>query len=471
MRRLVSALFNIHESGNELPHSKKMDSSSSQNHSPDSKPALVRRLGLFDATMLVMGGIIGSGIFINSYVVARQVNSSLLILGVWAFGGLIALAAAFIWAELAALRPDVGGQYAYLREAYHPAVAFLYGWALLLVIQTGGMAAVAVTFARYFVESTDIPLADSLVAALVLAILTAVNCLGVRAGSTVQSSLMVLKILAILALIVCGLLLAGPHWPETLSPPPPRSFSLLSAIGAAMVPVLFAYGGWQTASFVAGEIREPRKNLPRALIIGVVGVVVLYLLVNVVYVYVLNPDGLARTTTPASDVMRFALGPAGAKLIAAGIAISTLGFLSQGMLTVPRVYFAMAEDGLFFKSVARVHPKTLVPIVAIVVQGTLAIVIALWGRYEQILNYVVSVDFIFFGLTATCIFVFRRRSKTDRPDGIRVPGHPFTTALFVAICWLVVINTIYRYPENTLIGVAILLAGIPAYFFWKWKNR
>lgn len=447
-----------------------MDSTNSHSTLSELKPGLARRIGLFDATMLVMGGIIGSGIFINSYVVARHVNTPLLILGVWAFGGLIALAAAFIWAELAALRPEVGGQYAYLREAFHPSVAFLYGWALLLVIQTGGMAAVAVTFARYFVESTHIPIADSLVAASILAILTIVNCLGVRAGSTVQSSLMVLKILAILALIVCGLLLAVPSLPETINPTPPLSFNLLGAVGAAMVPVLFAYGGWQTATFVAGEIREPQKNLPRALVIGVVGVVLLYLLVNIVYVYVLNPDGLAATTTPASDVMRFALGSTGASLIAAGIAISTVGFLSQGMLTAPRVYFAMAEDGLFFKSVARVHPKTRVPIVAIVLQGILAIVIALWGRYEQILNYVVSVDFIFFGLTATCIFELRRKNKGQRSDGIRVPGHPFTTALFVAICWLVVINTIYRYPENTLIGVVILLAGIPAYFFWKWRN-
>jgi basic amino acid/polyamine antiporter, APA family len=436
----------------------------------ESSPKLARRLGLFDATMLVMGGIIGSGIFINPYVVARQVTTPFLILGVWAFGGLIALVAAFIWAELAALRPEVGGQYAYLREAFHPSVAFLYGWGLLLVIQTGGMAAVAVTFARYFVESTHIPISDSLVAALVLAILTGINCLGVRAGSTVQSFLMVLKILAILALIICGLFLAAPNWPANTNSAPPVSFNFFSAVGAAMVPVLFAYGGWQTASFVAGEIREPRKNLPRALIIGVVGVVLLYLLVNFVYVYVLSPEGLARTTTPASDVMRFALGPTGATLIAAGIAISTLGFLSQGMLTAPRVYFAMAEDGLFFKSVAWVHPKTLVPIAAIALQGILAIAIALWGRYEQILNYVVSVDFIFFGLTATCIFVLRRKNKSPHPGGIRVPGHPITTALFVAICWIVVINTVYRYPENTLIGLGILLAGIPAYFFWKWRN-
>jgi APA family basic amino acid/polyamine antiporter len=244
-----------------------------------------------------------------------------------------------------------------------------------------------------------------------------------------------------------------------------------------MVPVLFAYGGWQTASFVSGEIREPRKNLPRALLIGVTGVVVLYLAVNLVCVMVLGVSGLANTTTPASDVMRLAFGPAGGRAIAAGIAISTLGFLSQGMLTAPRVYFAMAEDGLFFKSVGKVNPKTHVPMLAIALQGALAIFIALWGRYEQILNYVVSVDFIFFGATALCIFIFRHRRRrltnpADDADGrtVNVPGHPITTAIFIAICWLVVINTVYRYPENTLIGLAILLAGVPAFFFWRWRN-
>jgi APA family basic amino acid/polyamine antiporter len=242
-----------------------------------------------------------------------------------------------------------------------------------------------------------------------------------------------------------------------------------------MVPVLFAYGGWQTASFVSGEIREPRKNLPRALIIGVIGVVILYVAVNFVCVRVLGVSGLAATKTPASDVMRHAFGQAGARAIAAGVAISTFGFLSQGMLTAPRVYFAMAEDKLFFKSVGTLHPRTHVPILAIIMQGVLAIVIALSGRYEQILNYVVSVDFIFFGATAACIFVFHRRGEAARDDTpprtARVPGHPVTTVLFVAICWLVVINTVYRYPENTLIGLVILLAGIPAFFFWRGRNK
>jgi basic amino acid/polyamine antiporter, APA family len=439
------------------------------------QPQLARRLGLFDATMIVMGGIIGSGIFINPYVVARQVDSPVLILGVWAVGGLLALAAAFIWAELASRRPDVGGQYAYLREAFHPAVAFLYGWVLLLVIQTGGMAAVAVTFSRYFLEMAPLPLSDSLLAALVLALLTIINCLGVRVGSTVQSIFMVLKILAIVALVVCGLLLGRNAAPaNTISNGSAPPLAELTAIGAAMVPVLFAYGGWQTATFLAGEIKEPEKNLPRGLIFGVVGVIVLYLAANFVYVSVLGADGLAATTAPASDVMRRALGEFGARAIATGIAISTIGFLSQSMLTAPRVYFAMARDGLFFKSVAVVHPKTRAPIVAIVLQGALAAVIALWGRYEQILNYVVSMDFIFFGLTACCIFIFRQRvSATENAERkiIRVPGHPFTTAIFIAACWVVVINTIFRYPSNTLIGMGILVAGFPAYLFWRRRNQ
>ena len=439
------------------------------------EPQLARRLGLFDATMIVMGGIIGSGIFINPYVVARQVHSQLLILGVWAVGGLLALAAAFIWAELASRRPDVGGQYAYLREAFHPSVAFLYGWVLLLVIQTGGMAAVSVTFSRYFLQMAPLPLSESVLAAIVLALLTIINCLGVRAGSTVQSVFMVLKIVAIIALVVCGLLL--PPFDRATQPTATESSSslqLLTAIGAAMVPVLFAYGGWQTATFVAAEIKQPEKNLPRGLIFGVIGVVILYLAANFVYLHVLGPTGLAATQAPASDVMRKSLGDFGARAIATGIAISTVGFLSQSMLTAPRVYFAMARDGLFFKSVATVHPKTHAPIVAIILQGVMAAIIALWGRYEQILNYVVSMDFIFFGLTACCIFVFRKRAMNPVDEQRRittVPGHPFTTAIFVAACWLVVINTIVRYPSNTLIGVAILLAGIPAYLFWQSRSR
>ncbi|HEX8242378.1 MAG TPA: amino acid permease, partial [Longimicrobium sp.] len=391
---------------------------------------LARRLGLFDATMIVMGGIVGSGIFVNPHVVAERVHAPLTIVGAWVAGGLVALAGAFVYAELAARRPEVGGQYAYLRDAYHPAVAFVYGWALLLVIQTGGMAAVAVTFARYFREVTHVPLGEPAVAALGIALLVAVNCLGVRAGSTVQSALMVLKIVAIAALVAAGLFFAGRPAPEVAAAG--VAGDSLASFGAAMTPVMFAYGGWQTASFVAGEMRDPRRDLARGLLIGVLGVIALYVAVNVACVLALGAAGLAATPAPATAVMRRALGGPGAALIAAGITLSTLGFLSQGMLTAPRVYFAMAADGLFFRRVAHVDPRTRAPAAAIVLQGAPSLLIALTGSYEQILNSVVSVDWIFFGLTAGTVFVFRRRAAGEGDGGARIPGHPLTTALFIA---------------------------------------
>jgi APA family basic amino acid/polyamine antiporter len=276
---------------------------------------------------------------------------------------------------------------------------------------------------------------------------------------------MVLKIGAILALVVTGLFLAPSVPLDTRVLDQPVSFDLLTAMGAALVPVFFAYGGWQTASFVAGELREPRRDLPRGLLWGVGGVVVCYLAVNFVCVRALGVEGLAATNAPASEVMRVALGDAGARFIAVGIAISTLGFLSQGMLTAPRVYYAMAEDGLFFKRVGWLHPRTRVPVVAIALQGVLAMLIAVSGQYEQILNYVVSVDFIAFGLTGTCLFVFRR--SDENANGFRVPGHPWTTLFFVAASWLVVLNTVYKYPANSAIGLAIVCAGVPVYFLWR----
>lgn len=417
--------------------------------------------------MLVMGGIVGSGIFINPYVVAQQVHTPALILAAWIFGGVVGVGGAFIWAELAATLPEVGGQYAYLRQAYHPAVAFLYGWVLLLVIQTGGMAAVSITFARYFVELTGLQARDWVIASAALAILTLINCFGVKIGGRTQSVLMVMKIVAISALVIAGLASTGRH--VTITSAAEREWSLTS-FGAAMVPVLFAYGGWQTANFLAAEVKEPEKNLPRGQLLGVLSVVVLYICVNWVCLRSLGPQALAATTTPASAVMRLALGQRGAMFIAAAIAISTLGFLSQSILTAPRVYFAMAEDRLFFRTIAWLDPRTRVPAVAIVLQSVWTMVIAFSGRYEQILNYVISMDFLFFGLTATTIFVFRRRAargEMNASHGYRMPGHPVSTAMFVAICWWVVANTVYRYPRNSLIGFVLLLAGIPVYWFWS----
>lgn len=431
---------------------------------PDaSTPTLARRLGAFDATMIVMGGIIGSGIFINPYVVARQVHSPALILGAWLSGGAIALLGAFVYAELASLRPEAGGQYAYLRDAYHPSVAFLYGWALLLVVQSGGMAAVAVTFARYAIELSRIDVADWLLATVTLAALTAVNVLGVRSGSNTQSALMILKLLAIAALIGAGFAPSPRRSPTSAHPGHPAHDDLL-AFAAAMTPVMFAYGGWQTASFMAAELKRPRRDLVVGLLAGVAGVIAVYVSVNAVMLHVLGAAGLAATTTPASTVMRAVFGDGGARLIAVGIAISTLGFLSQGMLTAPRVYYAMAEDRVFFRAVARVHPVTRVPYVAIVLQGAVAIVIAISGRYEQILSYVVATDFIFFGLTGAAVFIFRGRGLRA---GFRTPGHPLTTAIFTLACWTVVIATVAKAPVQSAIGFAIIAAGGLAYAAWR----
>ena len=431
-----------------------------------------RQLGLFDATMIVMGGIVGSGIFINPYVVALHVHTSALILGVWLAGGALAMMGAFIWAELATRLPGAGGNYLYLRVAYHPSVAFVYGWVLLLVTQTGGMAAVAVTFARYFREITGIGWSDGALAATTMLALTVINCLGVRWGSNVQSALMLLKSAAIAGMVVLGLAMGGGHIHPLPVLDQPVSFGLIAAIGAAMTPVAFAYGGWQTASFVAEEMHDSRRDLSRGLLLGVSGVIVLYLSANFVCLKVLGPAGLASTRTPATAVMRAALGDSGALWIAIGIAVSTLGFLSQSILTAPRVYYAMAKDGLFFASLGRLSPRTAVPTIAIVAQGLAATVTALIGQYEKILNYEVAVDFILFALVASSLFVLRRREGGKLAAGIHgVPGHPFTTAIFVAACVAIVLSTVWSDPVNSVKGWLILLTGIPVYLYWSRRRR
>ena len=441
--------------------------------------------------MIVMGGIIGAGIFTNPYVVAQQVHTPLLILGAWAVGGLIALAGAFIYAELSSQVTESGGQYVYLREALHPVVGFVYGWSLLFVIQTGGMAAVALIFANHIFELGGVTANEwsaALLGSAALAVLTVVNCFGVRAGTMTQNLFMVLKLVAIGALVIIGMTLTSSA-PAT-SPQLVASSStwqLLIAFGAALIPAQFAYGGWQTACFVAGEVREPKKTLPRGLLLGVLGVIVVYLSVNYVCVHVLGAGGLAQTKTPASSVMRLALGDKGGRLIAAGIAISTIGFLSQSMLTAPRVCFAMAEDKLFFRQLASLN-RARAPAFAIALQGALAIVIALVAtRFEKILNYVVSVDVVFFALSAVCVFVFRSRSRklsvseraqagtatgalpksrVSAADTFRIPGHPLTTLFFIGACAVITFSLLYKFPLNSAISFGIMLLGVPAYFVW-----
>lgn len=415
--------------------------------------------------MIVMGGIVGAGIFMNPSEVAHRVHTPELILGVWAMGGVFALCGAFIWAELATRLPGAGGQYLYLREAYHPGVAFLYGWVLLLVTQTGGMAAVAVTFAAYYQRLAGVQWNESAIAAAVLLSLTAINCLGARAGSNVQSALMLLKTAAIAGLVVAGFAWGGHA--AAMPQATPSGFGLLRSVGSAMVPIAFAYGGWQTATFVAGEMRDARRDLSRGILAGVTAVVVLYLAVNFVCLRVLGAGGLDRTSTPASEVIRIALGERGAQWIAVGIAISTLGFLSQGMLTGPRVYYAMARDGLFFERVGRLGARTGAPATAILLQGVLAAAIACSGKYGAILNFEVTVDFISFGLTAAALFVLRRRDPGGGAGIYRAPGHPVTTGVFVLACAGIVASAIASSPANSAMALAILAAGVPVYWYWS----
>jgi basic amino acid/polyamine antiporter, APA family len=432
-----------------------------------SSPKLLRSLGSRDAALIVMGGIIGSGIFMNPSVVARFVGSGALVMAVWIAGGVIALLGAGIFAELAARRPQDGGLYAYLRDAFHPVLAFVFGWTLLLVSQSGGMAAAAVTFAAYFAPLTGWQTSTALLAAGAIAIFTLINALGVRTGASTQNTFMVLKILAIAALAIAGLFAA--HSAPPAVPVHAPAGSALGVIGLAMVPVLFAYSGWQTSSFMTAEMRQPHATLPRGLLIGVGVVVLLYLAVNLTCLRVLGINGLAATSTPASQVAQLVFGPIGLRVMALVIAVSTLGFLSNQILTSPRVYFQMAADGTFFKQLAWINAQTHVPVIAIVLQGAIAIVIALSGRYDQILNYVTCNDYIFFGLAAIALIIFRNRDAKDpsaRKPFFRMPGHPVTTLIFLAAAWYIVGDTVIKSPGDTGIGLAILVSGIPVYLLF-----
>jgi len=436
-------------------------------------PRLARKLNAFDATLVVMGGIVGAGIFMNPSVVAQRAHTTQLIMAAWLFGGLVSLAGGFIFAELAWRRPSAGGLYGYMRDAFHPVVAFMYGWTALLVSQSGGMAAAAVTFAAYFQPLTALHWPAKVSAIGAIALLSFINCTGVREGGTTQNIFMILKVAVIAAVIGAGLSGSHPasaHQAAAASVVPGGLLPILAIMGASLVPVLYAYDGWQTAPFIDGELKDPARTLPSGMILGVIAVVVLYLVMTIAALVMLGPHGLAATSTPASDIMAAVFGPAGQRIVAAGVALSTLGFLSNQVLTSPRIYYAMARDGLFFKQLASVHPRTQAPVVAIAVQAIAGIAITLWGRYDQILNYVLSMDFIFLTLAAVALFIFRRRRAVTEP-GPLVPGHPWTTLFFIAAGVAIIVNTVVTYPRDTLIGLLILFSGAPIYLIWHRRSR
>jgi APA family basic amino acid/polyamine antiporter len=436
----------------------------------------VRRLGVFDTTMIVIGGIIGAGIFLNPAIVAQRVHTSAFILTTWIIGGAVALIGALCFAELGARRPQAGGGYVYLTEVFGPLPAFLYGWTFLLIINTGGTGAVAVTFARYAADLFGLSTAYIKPLAVgVLVALSGVNYFGVRSGSITQNIFTVLKLVALFALIAVGIFFAG-----GVAPPVTQNaaasiegFGVIRALGYALIPVLFAYGGWQYSNNMASEIADPERTIPRAMTIGMFVVIAVYLLANVAYLKVLGPAGLAQSLAPAADTMRAVIGPVGGALMAAGIMVSAIGFVNSGILSAPRMLQRMAADGLFFQFAAKLHPRYHTPTGGIVIQVVLAITLVLSGTYGQLLDYVVFGDWIFFGLIVATIFGYRRRDAASPyapPQIYRAPGYPILPALFVITAAFVVVSAIWSNPRNAMLGAVLIALGVPAFFFWRRKR-
>ena len=422
-----------------------------------------RRLGLFSGMMAVVGGIIGGGIFRTPATVAERLRSPGLVLLAWVIGGVVALIGAFCWGELGQRRPRAGGGYVYLRETFGPLPAFLYGWTLVLVIATGAIAAVGVTFADYTLALVGLPHTYSVpLAVAAIVFLAGINYVGVRPAAITQNIFTILKLVALAMLIGAGIFLGAPS-PPSAAPSPPLH---LAALGPALVPVLFTYGGWQQTNFIAEEIVEPERNLPRALVLGVAIVVAVYLLTNVAYLRVLGVDGLAASTAPAADTMRAVLGPTGGKIIAAGIAVSTFGFLNLVILVTPRVLQAMAADGVFFGRLAVLHPTYQTPTAAIVALALCAVALTLTGTFGQLVDYVTFGDWIFFGLTAAALFVYRQRDQGP-VTGFCVPGYPGTVIIFVLAAAYVVFSAIISNPTNAAIGAGLIALGIPAFLYWR----
>jgi APA family basic amino acid/polyamine antiporter len=430
---------------------------------------LARKLGPLDATMIVVSGIIGSGIFINPYLVAADVETPFLILAVWGLGGLIALCGAFVFAELGTVVPRAGGQYAFFREAFHPLIGFLHGWSLLWIIQSGATAAVAMTCGAYVRQLAGLPqVLDKPMAIALLLGLVVLHSSGIKPGAVLINVITIGKTLAIAALVLGAFLISGSSGLsfDVLVPPKLHGPGVVSALFAGLVPAMFSYGGWQNANFVVEEMRDPERNLPRAILLGVVIVIVVYVSANVAYVHVLSAPVLAATETPAAELARRVLGPWGARALSVLVIVSTFGFLNLALMTAPRVYYAMARDGLFFATVARVSRRSHVPVAAIATQGILAAVFVLLNAYKQLVSYAVFADWIFFALAGVALMVFRR-NRPDAPRPYRAPLYPVLPLVFTVAGFGIVANMFIADPRNALIGSVIVALGVPVYFAWR----
>ena len=432
---------------------------------------LTRKLGLFDAGMIVSGAIIGSGIFMNPAESAKFLQSSAQLLFVWIAGGIIALLGGLCFAELGAMFPRTGGQYVYLEKAFKPWLGFLFGWTLFSTIQTGAIAAVSYTCARFI--SILIPMSNGWVTVLAAALiwsLSLINFLGIRPGSVVQNIFTTLKIAALLALIVIGLFWRGPSF--SLGPLFPSGFNLgiLSALGLALMPVLFSYGGWQNLNFIGGEVRNPSRNMPMAILSGVGLVAAVYILSNIVYIKALPLAAIQGSTKLASDAVEAMLGLWGARFVSLAIIVSTFGITNVFILTGARVYYVMAKEKAFLPIAARLHPRFKTPGASIFLQSFWASLLLLSNTYGRLLQYVTFGDWIFFALTALALLVLRRRMP-DLARPYRVWGYPVVPAVFFLISAAVVVNVFISSPMKSLAGTAIIFGGLPFYFFSRRKEK
>jgi len=432
---------------------------------------LKKEIGLYGLTMVAIGSCIGSGIFLTPGQIAANMPTPFLILLVWAVGGLVTLTGALTFAELGAMFPEAGGVYVYLKEAYGDLLGFLYGWAYLLVITSGAIAALSIAFATYL--DFLIPLGKTgitAVAILSIICLTIINIIRVKAGEIFSNIFTGLKLIGVAAIVVIGLFLGNPGLISQTQKSTASPGTLISAFGLALIGVLWSYGGWQHASFLAGEVKNARGTVPKAMIIGALTVTAAYLLINLAYLFLLPIDQMAASESVAADAVK-TIFPFGGSLIAAVIAVSVIGTAGIYTLSAPRIYFAMASDGLFFKKLTKVHDRFHTPVNAILIQSGWAIILLLfWGTFEDVITYVAFTDWIFFGLTAFAVFVFRR-SRKDMARSYKTIGYPFTPAIFIGITVFFVINTLIEKPLQAWVGLLLMLIGTALFFYFKKKRN
>ncbi|HEY8224947.1 MAG TPA: amino acid permease [Pyrinomonadaceae bacterium] len=433
---------------------------------------LPRTLGLRDLIFLTIGSVIGSGIFLVPAAVVRQVDGFIVpALAVWLVGGVLSLLGALTYSELGAMKPASGGIYVYIRDCFGALPAFLFGWTLFFVISSGAVAALAVAFSAYIGEIVPMkPLIAKMVPVFIIATVATVNVLGTRASADLQNWTTATKVVGIL-LMSFALLWLGRGFQGSGASLLPNQYnaSLASGFGLSMIGVLWAYEGWQFVTYSSGEVVNAKRNLPLGLLIGTAALVAIYLIANLGYIAALGAVGLANSERVAATAVGNTLNPTAAKAVAVMILISIFSATNGIMLTAPRVYYAMARDRLFFQRLATVHPRLKTPAFAIVAGALWSAILAVSGTFDQLLTYVVFIGWIFYGMAAASVFVYRKRQpELLRP--YRVPGYPVTPILFIVAAVALVLNTIITQPTRAAVGLGVVMLGAPAYLIWNAKR-